>query len=212
MEVTLLYFTPIFIASRAIRTCWDSHIKSDEGKADLDLIYRIGNIKKHKSTLEHLNYTFYIKGMSRAALQELARHRIASMSVKSSRYTLKELKKESSFIYPIINFERASKFIVLQKMNEENQEINTFCVISLENLRILLEKGKPNDIAKYAMPECYKTELTWSINARSLQNFLELRSSKNALREIRKLAFNIFQELPKDHKYLFREFMTYDDV
>ena len=53
--------------------------------------------------------------------------------------------------------------------------------------------------------ESYKTELTWSINARSLQNFLTLRSSKSALWEIRNLAKAIFEALPNDHRYLFEE-------
>jgi len=75
--------------------------------------------------------------------------------------------------------------------------------LALENLRQLLVAGIPNDKAKYALPECYKTELTWTINARSLQNFLELRSDKSALWEIRDLAYEIYNTLPDDHKYLF---------
>ena len=55
------------------------------------------------------------------------------------------------------------------------------------------------------MPECYKTELTWSINARSLQNFLSLRSSKSALWEIRELAYKIFEILPMEHKFIFED-------
>jgi len=74
---------------------------------------------------------------------------------------------------------------------------------ALENLRKVLIKGISNDKAKYCLPESYKTELTWSINARSLQNFLTLRSSKSALWEIRELAYSVYQALPKDHKYLF---------
>ncbi len=55
------------------------------------------------------------------------------------------------------------------------------------------------------MPESYKCELAWSINARSLQNFLNLRTNKAALWEIRELAYEIFVQLPDDHKYLFEE-------
>ncbi len=61
---------------------------------DKELINRVGNKFKHSSTLEHLNYTFYIQGISRACLQEVARHRHTSPSVKSTRYTLKELKND----------------------------------------------------------------------------------------------------------------------
>ena len=98
MKVTLNYYTPLIFCANAIRTCWQSFDKSDEGgEKDRELIDRVGNKFKHASTLEHLVYNFYIQGISRALLQELARHRIASLSVKSTRYTLKELKNEEIF-------------------------------------------------------------------------------------------------------------------
>ena len=90
MEVKLLNFTPLWVCSNAIRTCWQSFDKGDNGgEIDKELINRVGNKFKHASTLEHLHYNFYIKGISRALLQELARHRMASLSVKSTRYNLK---------------------------------------------------------------------------------------------------------------------------
>lgn len=69
------------------------------GQKDLELVERVGNKFKHKSVLEHLVYSFDIDGISRAVLQELARHRTASLTVKSTRYTMsKDLKKENSFL------------------------------------------------------------------------------------------------------------------
>ena len=76
-----------------------------------------------------------------------------------------------------------------------------------EVLLQLLVTNISNDLAKFAMPESYKTELTWSINARSLQNFLTLRTSKEALWEIRELAFHIFASIPKDHQFIFRDYL-----
>ncbi|PAF44647.1 FAD-dependent thymidylate synthase [Helicobacter sp. 11S02629-2] len=205
MEITLLHHTPLSVCSLAIRTCWDSHAKSDNGgEADKALIYRVGNINKHKSTLEHLVYNFNIEGISRACLQELARHRMASLSVKSTRYTLKELRKETSFLDSKDGLERASKYIVLTS----NPDIDKASLNALENIKKLLDASLPNDVVKYSLPECYKTSLVWSINARSLQNFLELRSSKNALWEIRNLALSIFEALPQDHKYLFVDYIN----
>lgn len=201
MQVELLHYTPLHVCSHAIRTCWNSHNKSDKGKLDESLIYRVGNINKHKSVLEHLFYSFDIKGISRACLQELARHRMASLSVKSTRYTLKELNKEDSFLLPLCKdtYKRAEKFIVLQ--GHELMDFNA--IHALENLRLAVKQGIANDIAKYIIPECYKTELVWSINARSLQNFLELRTAKVALKEIRELAYSVYKALPQEHLYLF---------
>ena len=198
MKITLLQHTSLAVCASAIRTCWQSFDKSDNGgEKDRELIYRVGNKFKHASTLEHLVYTFYIQGISRALLQELARHRIASLSVKSTRYTLKELKSEESFTCR--DFERASRYLVMT----DNEKVNEMSIKALENLRLILKDGISNDKAKYCLPESYKTELTWTINARSLQNFLTLRSSKSALWEIQILARNLYENLPDNHKYLF---------
>jgi len=198
-----MHYTPLEVCSFAIRTCWQSFDKSDNGgKRDRELIERVGNKYKHSSTLEHLVYTFYIKGVSRALLQELARHRMASLSVKSTRYTLKELKAEEPFSFD--DLERVEKYLVLTSSNE----VNRASIEALNRLQLLLKSGISNDIAKYALPEAYKTELTWTINARSLQNFLALRTAKSALWEIRKLAYGVYSKIPPSHQYLFREFIN----
>lgn len=220
MDIKLLQHGDLEICAHAIRTCWQSFDKSDEGgEKDKELINRVGNKFKHSSTLEHLTYTFYISEVSRALLQELARHRMASPSVKSTRYTLKELKNEESFtqgmsmvelkerytdpdeVYADKHMLRASKYLVWT--NNLGVDFSSIC--ALENLRIMLNEGVANDIAKFCLPESYKTELTWTINARSLQNFISLRSSKSALWEIRELAVALFNALPEDHQYLFKD-------
>ena len=98
-----------------------------------------------------------------------------------------------------INLTRAQQFLVFC----QEPKVNEASVRALENLRILLNEGISNDLAKFCMPESYKTELSWSINARSLQNFLSLRSARSALWEIQNLARAIFDALPDSHKYLF---------
>ncbi|ACZ11039.1 FAD-dependent thymidylate synthase [Sulfurospirillum deleyianum] len=198
MNVTLNHYTPLLVCADAIRTCWQSFDKSDEGgEKDKELIDRVGNKFKHASTLEHLVYNFYIEGISRALLQELSRHRMASLSVKSTRYTLKELKHEESFTCKDVK--RAEKYLVLTGV----EMVDEMSIKALENLRLVLVEGISNDKAKYCLPESYKTELTWTINARSLQNFLTLRSDKSALWEIQNLAHALYNALPEEHTYLF---------
>jgi thymidylate synthase (FAD) len=99
---------------------------------------------------------------------------------------------------------RASKYLVFT--NELGVDFSS--VAALENLRLMLLDGISNDRAKYCLPESYKTELTWTINARSLQNFIALRSSGSALWEIRDLSKQLFEALPKDHQYLFKDCLS----
>ena len=97
MIVRLLHATPLEVVDIAICKCY-SNKPHDELEKIQARITKVANVSKHSSTIEHLNYSFDIDGISRAVLQELARHRIASYTVKSTRYTLKELKDEQPFI------------------------------------------------------------------------------------------------------------------
>ena len=197
ITVTLLHNTPLAVCIRAVRTCWQSFGHSDNGgPKDRELVDKVGNKFKHASTLEHLNYSMYIEGISIALLQELARHRIASLSVKSTRYTLKELKEEPPT-------EEDDSLLEKYCVMTGEADVDHYTGLALANLQRLIKSGIPNDKAKFALPDAYKTELTWTINARSLQNFLSLRTPPSAMWEIRRLAYAVFEALPDDHKYLF---------
>ena len=116
------------------------------------------------------------------------------------------MKKEDVFKFADINGDtkRASKYVVLT----DNYMVNCSIILALDELREAISKGISNDIAKYCMPEAYKTSLVMSINARSLQNFLELRTSKHALKEIQDLAKALFEVIPNEHKFLFESFIS----
>ena len=207
MKVSLLNYTPLEVADIAICKCYGNEPHSDSEKVKAR-INRVANVSKHASTIEHLYYNFDIDGISRACLQEVARHRIASYTVKSSRYTLQELKKEELLSYneDVLNLidSVVSKYCVLTSHDLVNAKIAR----QLVHLRSVLMSGVPNDIAKYCMPEAYKTSLVMSINARALQNFLELRTSKHALKEIQDLARALFEAIPEEHKFLFKEYIN----
>ena len=194
MIVKLLHATPLEVADIAICKCYSNKPHTELEKIQAR-ITKVANVSKHSSTIEHLNYSFDIDGISRAVLQELARHRIASYTVKSTRYTLKELRDAPSDL---------TKYLVMtpdQDVNKNNEQ-------QLMLLVARLQQGAANDIVKYMLPEAYKTSLVMTINARSLQNFLELRTSKHALKEIQELARAMFEVLPSDHKFLFRSLLN----
>lgn len=165
------------------------------GPKDIEIIERVGNKNKHASTLEHLSYSFDVDGTSRALLQEQARHRIASLSVQSSRYTLQKVIDGLGSIEECL-------------VTTGDADIDDLNIRHMKELAALMEsrgKSLPRDIAKYAIVEAYKTSYVWTVNLRSLQNFLSLRTSKAALWEIRELSFNIYDAMPEDHKYLVEE-------
>lgn len=198
MKVKLLNATPLKIAIKAIRRCYDS-CGDDLGKKDLKLLKSI--IKNgHTSTIEHIVFTFDIQGISRAALQELARHRIASLSVESTRYTLKKLKNIDTREI------RYEDYLV----ETGNPLVDRYSSFALDRTISCLKDNIKNDLTKYTLPESYKTSLIWTINARSLRNFLELRSSSKALWELRALSIEIIDSLPEEYLILFEDIIKED--
>jgi thymidylate synthase (FAD) len=222
MTVTRIWHTPLSIAAVAGRTCWDS-FGEDKGcylwptdnisSQDFEFLNRIINKHKHGSVAEHLTISFKIEGVSRACLQELARHRIQSLSVQSSRYVLKKLlKNEEDFFMGFSEprmpkagaWERAEKYVVFTGCPSVDDSI----LASLETLRKLVSSDKANDVTKYAMPEAFKTSLVSTWNMRSLMNFLSLRTSVAALPEIQKLAKEMFNNCPEQWKTLLSPYVS----
>ena len=67
------------------------------------LLDQLAWVHHHHSVIEHSVLSFYIKGTSRGVLQEHARHRIQSITVRSTRYTMSDI--VNAFITAISVFE-----------------------------------------------------------------------------------------------------------
>lgn len=206
MKVEIIQISPVMVIDKALTKCWNSECKT--GMPMLKRIDRLVNKDKHASISEHAVITMDITGVSRALLQELARHRIASPTVKSTRYTLEELIDAPLDNGGAIDFNICSDFIVFPRNDlytTTKQQINHHYYLAKQLIAFRDNKdGLSNDIWKFGLPECYKTDLTWTINMRSLANFLHLRSNKAALWEIRDLANLIFDTLPAEWQYLLK--------
>lgn len=189
MKVVLKDSTPLHIASYAARVCTDTTHLEEDGIADMDLLYKIIKMG-HESVLEHINYTFEIDGISRALLQELSRHRHISLSVESTRYTLKKHLKDGyvSIAYP--------SRISLDENPRVNIGIGRWIRQGLMMMMDMYEDGFPTDIVKYLLPECVCTRLIMTCNLRELRHIYRLRSSERALPEFRALVKEIKDSLP----------------
>lgn len=229
MNIKLLNITPLDLIVTGIRTCYSSQDKSDSfyhnvgyrndidaniakftlGEKDKALIKNI--IKSsHHSCLEHSSITFSIEGISRTLLQEFSRHRIGiSPSIKSTRYTLSELKHEKSFWdnETLWDYNRAGKYVVFTGTTE----VDSFIISALENARVALCSGWPNDKVKYCLPEAYKTSGQYTMNFRSLRHLLELRTSPRALWEFRRLAYKLYETIPEEYKFLLEDCIFKDN-
>ena len=227
ISVELLSFSPIRNAIIGARTCWQSFDRDDYeneeniGKNNEDLLRRLVQKYKHESVIEHVNYTLKIKGASRGFLQQLVRHRIASYSVQSTRYTLKKLLKKDMKLVKELFAITGGK----QEDEDRKRIVEKYCVVldcfteeeyaglfsSIFRVVRATEKHG-NDVAKYFIPEAWRTELVWTVNARELRHFLNLRLKPDAHFEIRHVANLVVKVLPKEHLILFEDLLEEADV
>lgn len=144
----------------------------------------------HESVIEHLVYTFSIKGVSRALLQELARHRHVSMSVESTRWALKRIMENPVSMEDLVLPEGVPDYA---KGKLE---------FLLNTAKELLDRGFSNDVVKYLMPECIQTNIVLTLNLRELRHIYRLRKDKRALKEFQDLMKDILESLPTCHREL----------
>lgn len=213
MDVRLEFYTPLWVASRAIRTCWDSHDKSDTdmsddihcptcdaehittGEADKELINRIGNKMKHTSVKNHITYNFAIQGITTKTLLALTRHDVGTeFSVQSTRYTTKKSVAKGSAGYT------KSKSSLVNKYLEDLETMILQCV----------KNGEANDEISLLLPQAWQYNLMASFSLGALQHFLKLRLKPDAHWDIRELAQRLYEAIPEQHKYLFEDCLYVD--
>jgi thymidylate synthase ThyX len=229
-EVKLLYISPLVLISNSIRyshATWDKRGSEfifkckycgyciDESKArvdeetgkyycrncsmvepyviddayldgkDFDLIKRVGFKLKHSSVLEFGSIIFNVK-MSTKALLEESRHRIGiSQTVTSSRYSLRKIELE---------YEPTG-----------DEEIDKDMDMWMNIIKKRLEQNKSLDNVSKMLPQAFLYRLQLQFNLRSLLHFLRLRLAKDAHKDIRIIAYLMYQELTDDYKELIKE-------
>ncbi len=188
INVELLHHTPLELANKAIRICYDSQDKSDGGSKDKALINRVGNKFKHKSTLRHVTYNFHCTDVSSKTLLALTRHSIGKdISVQSTRFTTKKRRDKLTFTS-------------LPKP-ERNEKLTRIIAIVDE----AIEEGWSNDEISMLLPMAYNYSFIMTMNIQSLQHFLNLRLGTESHYNIRELAKELYLAIPEDHKFLFEE-------
>lgn len=213
-KVTLLYSTPLYLVEIASRKCYDSldrlNFKGDmsvfsEIDTNIPFIRQISINKGHSSVLEHSSVTFEIT-FQRNVLHELSRHRIGiSPSVKSTRYTLKEMIK----LYKAMNDTQTDyeNFLNYLESNfgiyDKELTDNTIEYI-IKEMDILHNSDMlTNDNLKNILPEHWLTSGIYTMNVRSLMNLFNLRLDRSAFLPFRFLAYEIYNSLPVEIDELF---------
>jgi len=154
---------------------------------------------RHGTPFEHSVFTFHVKTPIYVA-REWMRHRIGSYNEISARYT--EIESQHYNPKPLrgqsgenrqgsVELESSDEHDAIRAAIRRNQD-GAFALYHQ-----LLDSGIAREIARGVLPQSTYTEFVWTVNARSLMNFISLRMTLDAQYEIRVYAealYDIFME------------------
>ena len=182
---------------RCARKCYQSLPKGDPEGFVKHIIER-----GHTSVLEHVQLTFDIT-TDRGVLAEITRHRHASFSVESTRYC--KYDKEMTFVDPIDMFDVPD--------DEALQAIwKRGCEQTERDYRDMMQIKPAAQVARSVTNQSLKTNLTMSINLRSMRNLFTLRCASGAHPHFKELSIPwllwmkreipvVFDDIEYDHEF-----------
>jgi thymidylate synthase (FAD) len=160
--------------------------ESDEG------LIRFLMRDRHGTPFEHNSFRFHIRAPLFVA-REWMRHRVGSFNEFSLRYA----KATDDFYVPeaedvrsqvgkpgAYSFEPVSPEVA----EATREKLLAVYETAYDTYQELVELGVARELARSALPVGAYTEFYWTVNARSLMNFLSLRNAETAQREIRRYA------------------------
>lgn len=171
MDVTLVSYTPnpLHAIEAAASVCYDSPVNA-EGKT-----VRHCYLSGHHSVLEHASFTWEIRGVSRALLAQITRHRLASFCVQSQRY---------------VSYEGGFDYVIPRSLisTEDREAFRNQMATVQQWYREWLEKGLAPEDARAVLPNACCTTLRVTMNLREFVHFCNERLCACAQKEIRTLC------------------------
>ena len=148
--------------------------------------------ERHGTPFEHNSFRFHVRAPLFVA-REWFRHRVGSFSEFSMRYARAtddfyvpepedvrtQVGKPGSYSFEPVEPELA------EATRDELRAVYDEAYATYERL---VERGVARELARLVMPVGAYTEFYWTVNARSLMNFVSLRAAEAAQREIRRYA------------------------
>jgi thymidylate synthase (FAD) len=183
--------------------------KSKGEEADRKLIaYLLKH--KHETPFEHSVFKFHVKTPI-FVMRQWIRHRMASYNEISARYTevkdefyiptqwrAQDVKnKQGSVASPTLDHAALTKTFAAQ--------IDS----AMAAYKDLLGQGVARELARMVLPVNSYTEFYWTINARSLMNFLSLRADVHAQWEIQQYAEAISESFKAKMPWTYDAFLQF---
>lgn len=148
--------------------------------------------ERHGTPFEMVQFKFHVRAPI-GVVWEWVRHRIASYNVMSTRYVdwdkdyyIPEMEEWRTQVGKVGHY-RFEPMEEIERLNAEDVYVKAM-ESAFDYYGILLKHGLAREVARNVLPMGAMTEFIWSINARSLMNFLSLRNEEHALKEMQLCA------------------------
>ena len=189
------------------RVCYMSFAKPRPGGNETYLkhILEVG----HGSVLEHAVWNLLFTGVSRSLTHELIRHRAGfGYSQLSQRYVDESI---AEYVEPYeIAADEELHRIWLQSVTQSHQAYIQLAEKLQQRLQSepdrTLRRKLARQAARSVLPNATETKIFVTANSRALRHFIELRGSRHAEVEIRKLAVKVLQILQKEAPHIFSDY------
>ncbi len=148
--------------------------------------------ERHGTPFEHNAFRFHVR-CPIFVMREWIRHRVGSFNELSARYT----KIDDSFYVPAVEDVRSQvgkpgsysfESVAPDVADRTRAAMEESYKASYDAYEAMLADGVAREVARSVLPVGIMTEFFWTLNARSIMNFLSLRNQEHAQREIRRYA------------------------
>ncbi|HEX4590100.1 MAG TPA: FAD-dependent thymidylate synthase [Gemmataceae bacterium] len=195
------------LCETAGRVCYMSFAKPRPGG---NAVY-LGHIKEsgHGSVLEHAVWNLLITGVSRTLTHELIRHRSGfGYSQLSQRYVDESI---AEYVEPdVIAADPELHAIFLDAVGHSHEAYMRLATLLTERMKDEPDRTARRKAARQAarsvLPNATETKIFVTANSRALRHFMEMRGSRHAEPEIRKLANRMLDVLQKESPNLFSDY------
>jgi thymidylate synthase (FAD) len=189
--------------------------KTEMDDSDAGLI-RFLMRERHGTPFEHNSFRFHIRAPIFVA-REWFRHRVGSFNEFSMRYaqaTEDFYVPEPDDVRSQVGKPGAYSFEPVEPGVAETtrEEMRAVYEAAFSAYERLVELGVARELARSVLPVGAYTEFYWTVNARALMNFLSLRNSETAQREIRRYAEAAEQFLAEKMPVTYAAFVANDRI
>ena len=193
-------------AGRVCYRSWEPGLNPNVSRIRTDQREYFANLLRsfHGSVLEHANYSFAMRKVSRVFTHELVRHRAGSaFSQESLRYV--RLTDIGFRVPPALEPVRDQVISLVEQLEEFQVTAAETLGIDDEGVPFQVKKEITSALRRLA-PIGLSTDIVWTANVRTLRHVIEMRTAPGAEEELR-LVFDKVARLMRDEAPdLFQDF------